>query len=287
MKREHGARLSLLSAMLLFGTIGIFRKYIPLPSGVVACVRGLIGMLFLLLVMAVRKERFDRRAIRSNFLFLALSGMLIGVNWVLLFEAYRFTTVATATLCYYMAPLFVMLAAPFVLKERITWKKIACMLVAFVGMVLVSGVLDAGFSGASELTGVLLGLGAAAFYASVVLLNKKIQGISAISKTAIQLGFAGLTVFPYTLLAESVTQAPTAPTLLLLLVVGIVHTGLAYTLYFGSMDGLSAQTIVLFSYLDPIVAILLSVLFLQEPMTLLSAIGAVLILGSTVWSELS
>ena len=161
------------------------------------------------------------------------------------------------------------------------------MLVAFVGMIFVSGVFDTGFSGVGELKGVLLGLGAAAFYAAVVILNKKIHGVSAFPKTAIQLGFAALIVLPYTLIAESISAPLTFSTLLLLLVIGVVHTGIAYTLYFGSMKSLSAQTIVLFSYLDPIVAILLSVLFLQEPMTVLSAVGAVLILGSTVWSELA
>ena len=287
MKRVNGARLSLLSAMLIFGTIGIFRKYIPLPSGLVAFSRGLIGMLFILLIMAIRKEKMDWKAIKPNFLFLSVSGMMIGINWILLFESYRFTTVATATLCYYMAPLFVMLAAPFVLKERITLKKGLCMLVALVGMVLVSGVLDTGFSGIGELKGILFGLGAAVFYASVILLNKKIHNVSAFSKTAIQLGFAALIILPYTLIVENLPQAPTPATVILLLVVGVVHTGISYALYFGSMKSLPAQTIVLFSYLDPIVAILLSVLLLQEPMTLLSGIGAVLILGSTVWSELS
>jgi len=287
MKRVNRARLSLLSAMLIFGTIGIFRKYIPLPSGLVAFSRGLIGMLFILLIMAIRKEKMDWKAIKPNFLFLSVSGMMIGINWILLFESYRFTTVATATLCYYMAPLFVMLAAPFVLKERITLKKGLCMLVALVGMVLVSGVLDTGFSGIRELKGVLFGLGAAVFYASVILLNKKIHNVSAFPKTAIQLGFAALIILPYTLIVENLPQAPTPATVILLLVVGVVHTGISYALYFGSMKSLPAQTIVLFSYLDPIVAILLSVLLLQEPMTLLSGIGAILILGSTVWSELS
>lgn len=286
MKQENGARLSLLSAMLIFGTVGIFRKYIPLPSGLVAFSRGLIGMLFLLLIMLVRKEKFDWKVIKPNFCYLCVSGMLIGVNWILLFEAYRFTTVATATLCYYMAPLFVMLVSPLFLKERLGIKKIGCMLMAFAGMILVSGVLDTGVSGIEEMTGVLLGLGAAAFYASVVVLNKKIRDIPAFPKTSIQLGFAALIILPYTLLAERVTETPTIPTVLLLLVVGIVHTGIAYTLYFGSMKPLSAQTIALFSYLDPIVAILFSVLLLHEAMSVLSVIGAVLILGSTMVSEL-
>jgi drug/metabolite transporter (DMT)-like permease len=122
----------------------------------------------------------------------------------------------------------------------------------------------------------------------VVLLNKTIGEISAFSKTAVQLGFAALIILPYTLIAErGAVSAPDLSILLLLLLVGVLHTGIAYTLYFGSMGKLRAQTVALFSYLDPIVAILLSVLFLHEPMTLPSVVGAVLILGSTMVSEVT
>lgn len=286
MKENARARLALIASMVIFGTIGIFRTYIPLPSGMIAFSRGLVGMLFLLAVMALKRERFDKKAVKSNFWKLCLSGCFIGINWILLFEAYRYTTVATATLCYYMAPLFVMLVSPFLLKEKLRIKQIVCMTVAFSGMVLVSGVFSSGGVGGWQ--GIALGLGAAAFYATVVLLNKTIGEISAFSKTAVQLGFAALIILPYTLIAErGSASAPDLSVLLLLLLVGVLHTGVAYTLYFGSMGKLRAQTVALFSYLDPIVAILLSVLFLHEPMTLPSVIGAVLILGSTMVSEVT
>ena len=252
----------------------------------IAFSRGLVGMLFLLAVMALKREKLDKKAVKANFWKLCLSGCFIGINWILLFEAYRYTTVATATLCYYMAPLFVMIASPFLLKEKLRIKQIVCMIVAFVGMMLVSGIFSAGGVGAGQWMGVLFGLGAAVFYASVVLLNKTIRDISAFSKTSIQLGFAALIILPYTLLIERPSvDALTFPIVLLLLLVGVLHTGIAYTLYFGSISKLRAQTVALFSYLDPIVAILLSVLFLKEPMTLPSVIGAVLILGSTMVSE--
>lgn len=286
MKRETGARLSLLSAMAIFGTIGIARRYIPLPSGLVAFARGAIGMLFLTLVILIRRERPDWRIIGKHLGVLLLSGALIGGNWVLLFEAYRYTTVATATLCYYMAPLFVMLVSPLLLKERMTAKKAICMAVAFLGMILVSGVTETGLSNLGELRGVLLGLGAALLYATVVLLNQRLKPVPAFPKTAIQLGAAAITVLPYTLLAEEVTSLGGWYVLPLLLLVGVLHTGVAYALYFGSMKHLGAQTVALLGYIDPIVAILLSLIVLREPMTPLAAIGAVLVLGATVCNEL-
>ena len=173
------------------------------------------------------------------------------------FESYHYTTVATATLCYYMAPVFVTLSAPFMFKERLTQKKIFCITGALVGMVLVSGIWNTGISGTGELWGVFYGIGAAVFYASVILLNKKIQGISAYDKTMMQLAASSIVLLPYTVLTEKVSVLSLTPmAVILLAVVGILHTGISYTLYFGSMKNLEAQTIAIFSYIDPIVAIL-------------------------------
>ena len=156
-------------------------------------------------------------------------------------------------------------------------------------MVFVSGVLQTGIPALSEAKGVLYGLGAAVFYATVILMNKKITEISAYDKTIMQLGTAAVVLLPYILLTEPLGELMALLTpfsLGMLLFVGIVHTGIAYVLYFGSMKDLNAHTIAIFSYVDPIVAILLSALFLKEPMGLHGVIGAVLVLGSTFISEL-
>lgn len=287
MRGDNRSKLFLVLSMALFGTIGIFRKYIPLPSSLLAMSRGFIGMFFLLLVVAVRKQRPSWTAIKRNLLLLCISGVLIGFNWILLFEAYRYTTVATATLCYYMAPVFVILVSPFFFKERLTPKKILCIIVSLVGMVLVSGILQSGFVGVGELKGVLLGLGAAVLYASVIVLNKKFRDISAYDRTIVQLGAAAVVLIPYTLLTEELTGIVVTPfVVVMLIIVGVVHTGTAYALYFGSVARLKAQTIALFSYIDPVVAIILSAVLLREQIGVWGVVGAVLILGSTLISEL-
>lgn len=287
MGKENNAKLSLILAMVIFGTIGIFRKYIPLSSGIVACTRGILGVAFLLVFIKFKKIQMDRAAIKKHLAILLISGALIGLNWVLLFESYRYTSVAVATLCYYMAPIFVMLISPFLLKEKLTVKKAVCIIVAVVGMVFVSGVLDGGISGVSELKGILFGLGAAAFYASVIMMNQKLREVPTYDKTIMQLGTAAVVLIPYILLAEDLSAVTLTPLIaVMLLIVGVVHTGIAYALYFGSMNELKAQTVALFGYIDPIVAIILSALLLKEPMTVHSAIGAVLVLGATMISEL-
>lgn len=287
MQESNKSKMSLITSMFIFGTIGIFRKYIPLPSSVLAMARGLVGMLFLLAIIRVKKTPIDREAIKRNLILLILSGAVLGFNWILLFEAYRYTTVATATLCYYMAPILVILVSPFLLKERLTKRKLACVAVALVGMYFVSGMMETGFSGAAEFKGIFLGLGAAVFYACVMLFNKFIKGIGAFDKTIMQLGASTVVLIPYILLTEDLAAiAFDGLAVAMIFVVGIVHTGIAYALYFGSMDGLRAQTIALFSYIDPVVAILLSALVLKEAISMWGVIGAVLVLGATLISEL-
>lgn len=284
---ENKAKIMLLVSMVIYGTIGIFRRYVPLPSGMMALFRALIGLLFLLLVIKVSGQKISVQAIKKNFKILCISGMVMGVNWILLFEAYRYTSVATATLCYYMEPIFVILASSILLKEKMSGKKKICSLVAFVGMVLVSGVLQVGISNLSELKGIFLGLGAGLLYATVILLNKQLKEIEAYDKTITQLAAAAVVLLPYTLAAEDMSGVVVTPLVVVMMViVGIVHTGIAYALYFGSMGSLKAQTIALFSYVDPVVAVLLSTLLLGENIGVSGFIGAVLILGSTMISEL-
>ena len=161
------ARAKLILAMTIFGTIGIFVKYIPFPSSVIACVRGFVGVAFLLLATFIKKSKISFKDIKKNLLLLVISGAFIGINWILLFEAYRYTTVATATLCYYMAPIFVTIASPFILKEKLTVKKVFCILTALLGMVFVSGIVGTG-SLQINVPGILCGIGAAFFYACVI-----------------------------------------------------------------------------------------------------------------------
>lgn len=288
MSKKTNAKVKLGTSMMIFGTVGIFVTYIPLPSSILAMARGIIGTLFLLLVTLLTRKKISLTAIRKNLLILCISGFAIGINWILLFEAYRYTTVATATLCYYLAPVFVILVSPIFLKEHFTLKKFVCVLVALMGMVFVSGVLKTGITDRTELKGIFCGLGAAAFYASVVILNKKLSDIDAYDKTIMQLTAAVVVILPYALLTEDMGAIRlSATTAILVVIVGMVHTGAAYAMYFGSMKDLKAQTIAIFSYIDPVVAILLSAFVLGQGLDGYGMIGAVMILGATFISEYS
>lgn len=281
------AKRDLIFSVSVFGTIGIFVRWIGLPSSVIALVRGAVGAAFLLLLAHFRHAPIDRAALRRRWQLLLLSAAMMSFNWITLFEAYRYTTVATATLCYYMAPIFVTLISPVLLRERLTARKLLCVFLALAGMVFVSGVPQSGLPGPSEAKGILLALCSAALYAGVILINKYLAGVPAYDRTLLQLACAAAVMIPYILLTEDLSAMSVTPLgAVLLLIVAVFHTGWCYALYFGSMTVLSAQTVALFSYIDPIVAILLSALLLREPLGWSGILGAALVLGSTLVSEL-
>lgn len=274
----------LIASMALYGTIGVFRHYIPLPSGLIACARGLIGALSLVVLLLILRKKPDWAAIRRNFLPLALSGAALGANWVLLFEAYNRTTVAVATLTYYVAPILLLLIAPFALREKLTVRKVICVFVALAGMVFVSGVL---YGEAPGMSGIAFALGAALLYPLIILLSKRLTEVNAFDKTIVQLLSAAAVTLPYTLSAEKWSFSEVSlKAAILLLILCVVHTGVAYALYFGALRTLNAQTLAILSYIDPLVAVLLSALVLREPFGWMEAVGAVLILGAALISEL-
>lgn len=282
-------RAGLILSMIIYGTIGLLRKFIPLPSSVLAWARAFIGMLFLLALVAVTGKRVSIGAIKSNIRYLLPAGALLGFNWILLFEAYKYTTVATATLCYYMAPVIIIALSPFLFGEKLTARKAACVAVALAGMVLVSGVTESGFGGTGQLRGVLLGFGAALMYAAIVMLNRNLKGIGAYDRTIVQLLVSAILLVPYILATEdvgAVISRMTPAAAVMTLIAGIVHTGIAYSLYFGCMNALSMQSVALLSYIDPVVAVLLSYFVLQEDMSVFGAVGAALVIGALLVSEM-
>ena len=174
MKENRKAYASLCAAMLIFGTIGIFRRNIPFSSGLLAFSRGLLGSVFLLIFVALRRHRLGRIE-KKQLALLIVSGAVIGVNWILLFEAYNYTTVAVATMCFYMQPTIVILLSPVLFREKLSVKKGLCALAAIIGMVFVSGVAEGAMPGAQDAKGIAFGLAAAVLYAAAVIMNKRIR----------------------------------------------------------------------------------------------------------------
>jgi drug/metabolite transporter (DMT)-like permease len=280
------AAASFSSALCIYGTIGWALAYINLPSEVVVLFRGFIGTAFILAVLLVVKRHVNWASVRENLPWLAAGGVSLGLNWVLLFASMRATTVAVATLCNYMAPVILILVAPLILHEKRSLKKAACALVAVVGMVMVSGLLGGGTQGVTA-RGIALGLGAAVFAATLILSNKKLGDVPVFERSAVQLAFATLAALPFVVVNNfDQTLAPDALSIGLIALLGVVHTGIAYCLYFGGLAGLSAQTAAVLGYIEPAVSVLVSTLILQEPLSLVGWVGAFLILGAAILSEI-
>lgn len=286
MKTNTRARLSLITSMAIFGTLAPFVRNIPVSSGELALYRAVLAAALIGLFLLLTRQRIPVRALGRELVLLLFSGMAMGINWVLLFEAYKYTTVAISTLSYYFAPVIVTLVCPILFKEKLTGKQILCFVMSTIGLALVIGITDLG-SGGNDAIGVLFGLGAAVFYAAVILLNKFIRGVAGIHRTFLQFLAAIVILAPYVALSGGVTLGSMDGSgWICLLIVGLVHTGITYCLYFSSLKELPGQTAAILSYIDPLVAVVIGVVVLGEPLSWQQLIGGGLILGFTLWNEL-
>lgn len=286
MRKTVSPRWMLIASMSIFGTLGIFVRNIPVSSGELALYRAVLAVLLISVFLLITKQKIPFANMKKELPLLLASGVAIGINWILLFEAYKYTTVSVATLSYYFAPVIVTLVCPILFKEKLTKKQFICFFMSTVGLVLITGLGEVG--GGKDFIGILFGLGAAAFYATVILLNKFIRNVEGIHRTLLQFIAAVVTLVPYVLLTGGVTLGGlNGFGWANLLIVGLIHTGVTYCMYFSSLKELPGQKAAILSYIDPLVAVLISVTILGESMTLWQVIGGMLILGFTLWNEIS
>ena len=279
-------RFMLIISMVAFGTIAPFVRAISVTSGELALYRAILAASLIGIYLLITKQPIPFRAIRKEVPLLLLSGAAMGFNWILLFEAYKYTTVSIATLSYYFAPVIVTLVCPLLFREKLTKKQILCFVMSTIGIVLITGF---GLSGAgTDHIGILFGLGAAVLYATVILVNKFIKNVDGIHRTVLQFLAAIVVLVPYVLSTSGITLGSMhAAGWVNLLIVGFVHTGITYCLYFSALREIPGQKAAILSYIDPLVAVLISVTILGEPMTIPQILGGALILGFTLWNEVS
>lgn len=272
--------------MAVFGTLGIFIKNIPLSSGEIALSRAVIAAISILLYKFAKNKKIPFAEIKKDLFLLFLSGAAMGFNWIFLFQSYRYTTVSIATLSYYFAPVIVMAVCPILFREKLSFRQIICFAISTLGLVLV---IDPGklLPGSNNFIGICFGLCAAVLYATVIILNKLIKNVTGIDRTLIQFFAAIVILLPYVSLTDGLhLSSAGAFGIINLLIVGIVHTGITYCLYFSSLKDLKGQEAAILSYTDPLVAIIVSVSFLGENITLTQILGGILILGFTLLNEM-
>lgn len=287
MKKVLSARTMLIVSMTIFGTLGLFVRNIPLSSSEIALYRAVLAAILIGAFLLVTKQKIPFGKIKKEIPLLVFSGVAMGFNWILLFEAYKYTTVSVATLSYYFAPVIVTVACPILFKEKMGIKQVICFVMSTLGIVLITGIGDLS-QGSSHIKGILFGLGAATLYATVIILNKFTKTVDGIHRTFMQFLSAIAVLVPYVLFTDGVNLSTLDKKgWFFLLVIGLVHTGITYCLYFSSLKELSGQKVAILSYIDPLVAVLISVVVLKEAMTPLQAVGGLMILGFTLWNEIS
>ena len=287
MNNEKSSRLLFISSMAVFGTIAVFIRNIPLPSSEIALYRALLAAFLIGMFLLFKKRSLPFKEIKKALPALLFSGVAMGINWILLFEAYNYTSVSSATLSYYFAPVLVTIVSPFFFKEKLNAKQIICFVMSTLGIVLITG-FSKSAEGSSDILGIALGLGAATFYATVIILNKFIKDIDGITRTFLQFLAAIVTLIPYVAFTCGVNVSLLdTKGLICLLILGFFHTGIAYCMYFSSLKDMSGQKVAILSYIDPVVAVLISVFFLHEGMNIWQCIGGAMILGFTLWNELT
>ncbi|MCG7344903.1 DMT family transporter [Sporosarcina sp. ACRSL] len=280
------SKIQFLLSMIIFGTIGVFVRYIDLSSSEIALVRGFIGSLFLTAVIFIMKKKISWAIVKVNAVVIVLSSIALGGNWIFFFEAIKHTTIANATLSYYFAPVIVLMLAPVVLKEKLSAKKIICIAVAMLGMLLIVGNGRVSTSGVDDLIGIGYGLLAAVLYASLMLLNKFIKNMDGLATTVLQLGTATILLVPYVFFTEGFgILEVSSSSIPFILILGIGHTGIGFLLFFSGMQKLKGQSIAALSYADPITSLVISIMILQEQTTFVQLLGGALLLGSTFVSE--
>ena len=276
----------LISSMAIFGTLAPFVRKIGVSSSQLSLYRAVLAASLIGLFLLLTGRKLPIRQLKKELLLLMASGACMAINWILLFEAYRYTTVAIATLSYYFAPVLVTAASSVLFHEKLTKKQIFCFIMSTLGIVIITGIPGSG-GGSSNGLGILCGLGAAVLYAGCILLNKSIRGVGGIERTFLQFLAAIIVMVPYVALSDGVNPgAMDTMGWICLLVVGLVHTGITYCMYFTAVEHIPGQELAILSYIDPLVAVVIGVVVLGESLTLPQLIGGAMILGFTLWNEL-
>ena len=272
-----------IASMVIFGTNGLIVANISLGSAEIVLMRTFLGSLFLLAIVLVKRS-FSFADLKADLIPATIGGAALGLNWVLLFSAYRSAGVGLSTLTYYCGPIIVLALSPVLFREKLTWNKLLAIAAVAVGMFCITGDIE---PGSDVQTGILFGGGAALLYASLIVANKRVKRLSGLNCAMYELIVAFFVVLIY-LLASNVKLPviPAAEDIVWVLAIGLVNTGLAYYLYFSSLQKLPGQTVALVCYIDPLTALLVSGAFLGEKLLAVQIAGAVLILGGACLGEL-
>ncbi len=276
--------LKYMLSLLLFGSNGIVAAAVDAEAVAIVFWRTLLGSLLLAGIFVAKRQCVTVHHRPKDAAFLLLSGASTGMSWVFLYEAYRLAGVGVSTVIYYIGPVAVMALSPMLFKERLTAGKVCCLGIVLVGAILLNSA--SGEAGVDP-AGLACAFASAACHAVMVIFNKLASRTQGLENPMLQLAISFATVAVYLLFAGKGLPAFPVRTAMPLVVLGLVNTGLGCYLYFSSLGGLRAQSIVVLGYLEPLSAVVLALLLLGEPMSLVQAAGCAMIIGGALLAELA
>jgi drug/metabolite transporter (DMT)-like permease len=263
-------------AMLMSGTIGwlvVSSGQTPFNVVFFRCVFGGATLLAVCAVLGMlRRQFFSWRML----MLVALSGIAIVGNWLLLFAAYSRASISLATTVYNTQPFMLVGLGVLVLRERVTMSTIAWLGVAFVGLVMVVRVEPAVLAVPGQyLEGIGFALGAAFLYAISSIITKRLKGTPPHLIALLHVALGVVMLSPLV----RFDQLPVAPSgWIELLVLGVVNTGLMYVLLYGAIQKLPTAMTGALSFIYPVVAIFVDWIAFGQRLAWLQVAGAALIL---------
>lgn len=279
MTRPRAALIQVHASVFLFGLSGLFGKFLALPASVIVLGRTGFAALALGVVLALGRRALRLRSLRDG-LGMALLGALLAFHWVSFFNSIQLATVAIGLLTFSSFPVFVTLLEPLLFKTPWRWRDGAIAALVVVGVALV---IPDYRLGSATAVGTIWGLLSGLSFALLQLLNKGYrQRYSAVAIAFYQDLFACLSLLVVTPLAS---LGLTPQEVGLLLVLGVLCTAVAHTLFIESLAVLRTQTASVISALEPIYGIVLAALLLGELPTLRTLAGGGLIIGTTLWAS--
>ena len=276
MKSQTRGTLEMISAMVISGTVGWFVIMSgQSPEAVVfwRCLFGAMAMLVTCLVLGVlRRSLITAR----QFILVCLGGVALILNWVLLFSAYKHSSIAIATVVYHVQPFMLVGLGVLFFAERLSAAKVGWLLLAFAGLMLIVSAKGSGrATGADYLLGVCLALASAFFYAVAAAITKHLKDLPAHLIVLIQMVVGVLVLAPFVDFSrvDTVEGAWTY-----LIIIGVVHTGLMSTLLYSAIQKIPTALVGALSFIYPIVAILVDRVAFAHPLSALQVLGASAIL---------
>lgn len=276
------AYIKYLLALLLFGSNGVVASYISLTSYEIVFLRSLIGSILLISLFKLADNKIDLTKNKRHLLYLIISGVAMGVSWIFLYEAYQQIGVSIASLAYYCGPVIVMLLSPLLFKERFTLPKVGGFVAVLCGILLIN--TQAIHDGKTP-WGLFCGVMSAIMYAFMVIFNKKAHSITGIKNAMLQLIISFLTVAVFLGFRQGFIIHVSRSDWIPILILGLLNTGIGCYLYFSSIANLPVQSVAVCGYLEPLSAIAFSALLLKEILQPIQMLGAVLVIGGSIFAE--